>query len=428
MAKKREILKFKDWLDENPTLTCKTVRNYISHVRNIPLGKISNALSRDAVEEKDKEQVNYVNKILNNLKSKDSDDSEKFVDTVVTLVEEGDLIYARTIVDVVCDAVAKVKAKEEFKNTNLVKKYPALKIFREYLRKKHDYGDSVTSSVVGNDDFDKKSITKGKLSKIDSFDGLILELERERNGESDFIKFAVEQSFFFGPKIVDKRLDEVVKLFNEEQRQSVEKLEEISMGTKLLFARKTEDDSKKKGEYKSIVKSIDPKNKKAKYRKVGFFVDKDKNIRIPVEIDVDGNNEVRRLINEYTGFTIGQGKNSIFQNYIISHLWGNAYDPRYFTNFWNIAIVPAWVNSLLDKEEDNDDSDNLINKLKATFKNIAIDLYRLSEKNDYWKILQMDEPKLTCSTSGVDYTSYKIKILREKGTDVLGIISSRHQL
>lgn len=121
MAKKREILKFKDWLDENPTLTDKTVRDYISYVRNIPLGKISNALSRDAVEDKDKEQVNYANKILNNLKSKDSDDSEKFVDSVVTLVEEGYLIYARTIVDVVCDAVAKVKAKEEFKNTNLVK-------------------------------------------------------------------------------------------------------------------------------------------------------------------------------------------------------------------------------------------------------------------------------------------------------------------
>lgn len=251
-------------------------------------------------------------------------------------------------------------------------------------------------------------------------------MERERNGESDFIKFAVEQSFFFSPKIVDKRLDEVVELFNEEQRQSVEKLEEISMGTKLLFARKTEDNSKKEGGYKSIVKSIDPKNKKEKYRKVGFFVDK--NIRIPVEIDVDGNNEVRRLINEYTGYTIGQGKNSIFQNYIISHLWGNAYDPRYFTNFWNIALIPAWVNSLLDKEEDNDDSDNLINKLKATFKNIAIDLYRLSEKNDYWKILQMDEPKLTSGTSGVDYSSYKIRILREKGTDVLGIISSCDQL
>lgn len=427
MAKKREILKFKDWLDENPTLTDKTVEDYISYVRNIPLGKISNALSRDAVEGKDKAQVNYANKILNNLKSKDSDDSEKFVDSVVTLVEEGNLIYARTIVDVVCDAVAKVKAKEEFKNT-LVKKYSALKKFREYLREKHDYGDSATSSVASNGDFDKKSITKGKLSKIDSFDGLIQELERERNGESDFIKFAVEQSFFFSPKIVDKRLDEVVELFNEEQRQSVEKLEEISMGTKLLFARKTEDDSKKKGEYKSIVKSIDPKNKKVKYRKVGFFVDKDKSIRIPVEIDVDGNNEVRRLINEYTGYTIGQGKNSIFQNYIISHLWGYAYDPRYFTNFWNIAIIPAWVNSLLDKEEDNDDSDNLINKLKATFKNIAIDLYRLSEKNDYWKILQMDEPKLTSGTSGVDYSSYKIRILREKGTDVLGIISSRDQL
>lgn len=426
MAKKREILKFKDWLIENPTLTANTVKDYISYVRNIPLGKISNALLKDTEEKKDKTQVNYVNKILNNLKSKDSDDSEKFVDSVVTLVEEGDLIYARTIVDVVCYAVAKVKAKEDFKNTNLVKKYSALKIFREYLRKKHDYGDSVTSSVVGNDDFDKKSITKEKLSKIDSFDGLILELERERNGESDFIKFAVEQSFFFSPKIVDKRLDEVVELFNEEQRQSVEKLEEISMGTELLFARKTEDDSKKKGEYKSIVKRIDPKNKKAKYRKVGFFVDK--NIRIPVEIDVDGNNEVRRLINKYTGFTIGSGKNSIFQNYIISHLWGNAYDPRYFTNFWNIAIVPAWVNSLLDKEEDNDDSDNLINKLKATFKNIAIDLYHLSEKNDYWKILQMDEPKLTSGTSGVDCTSYKIKILREKGTDALGIISSHHQL
>ena len=259
------------------------------------------------------------------------------------------------------------------------------------------------------------------LSKIDSFDGLISEFEKERNGASDFIRFAVEQSFFFSPEIVNDRMEKVVQLFLKGGR---------------LFARRTTDGSKRDGDYE--------KDQETK-RFIGRFVDN--GLKIPVVIDTDGNNEVRRLINDYTGYTIGAGKNSIFHNFIISHLWGQAYDPRYFTNFWNIAIVPAWVNSLLDKEvDDNDDNannvdngnkgknankgdnDNLIKKLKETFMNISKALYGLSDKTEDWEKLQMDEPKVSgIGTEVVEQQPYKIKVLCMKGDqDVLGAIKMWH--
>lgn len=37
----------------------------------------------------------------------------------------------------------------------------------------------------------------------------------------------------------------------------------------------------------------------------------------------------------------------------ISHIWGQAFRPYLFTSLWNVVIVPAYLNDLLDKHADN---------------------------------------------------------------------------
>ena len=164
-----------------------------------------------------------------------------------------------------------------------------------------------------------KKINKSQLTKIDGMKSLLKIL-----GEDNFIKAVIENTYFFSPRLVHSRFEELSKL--------------IFDGNDIPARRSTQDD----------IYRIEGERR--------FFVDK--GFECPVKLDKDGNAEVRRIINAKTGYTISQGKKSIFQNYFISHIWGRAYDPRYFTSLWNLAIVPAWANSLMDKMADKE-SDEL---------------------------------------------------------------------
>lgn len=425
MTDKRDILiDCQEWLSSQQGLSTNTSSSYKSYLKNIPLSKICEALSNikesDETDNTEYKKEVRVNKVLESLKSDEAGTSEKLVNSVVCLAESGDLLYARTIVDVMCDAVKKFKTNGALDSTlteserkALRNGTPALKKFRKYLAEVLDFGYTSTIVDSGNDMSIKKSISKETLSKIDSFDGLLLEFEKKRDGEADFIRFAVEQSFFFSPKIVEDRMKKVVQLFSKEERIKEEILKGKLPQEELLFARKTTDGSKKYGDYK--------KDERTK-RVTGCFVDK--GLKIPITIDTDGNKEVRRLINDYTGYTIGIGKKSIFHNFIISHLWGQAYDPRYFTNFWNIAIIPAWVNSLLDKDVDDEDDDSLIKRLKDTFMNVSKALYEQSYMAEDWAKLHMEEPNVGSTGEVVKQDDpYKVRILCPKeNNDVLGAI------
>lgn len=57
---------------------------------------------------------------------------------------------------------------------------------------------------------------------------------------------------------------------------------------------------------------------------------------------------MRDLIKGIYGYNlIGDNKN--FQSYTISHLWGQANNPLFFTNLCNLALIPDWINHLMDK-------------------------------------------------------------------------------
>ena len=114
-----------------------------------------------------------------------------------------------------------------------------------------------------------------------------------------------------------------------------------------------------------------------------------------------------QLIKDRTGYALGATSDKKhFRNFIISHIWGHAIDPRYFTNLWNIVIVPAWANHLLDKDEEG----TLASAFKATIQKIIIDLYKLDNNNYDWKSIEMDDP--TCKEKEVLHGNYQINTIK----------------
>lgn len=114
---------------------------------------------------------------------------------------------------------------------------------------------------------------------------------------------------------------------------------------------------------------------------------------VPVLIDSDGNRKVRSLINLESGRVISQGRNSDFKYATISHIWGNAFNPIFFTNLWNIVVVPTYLNPILDKsdelengyfEDQRADSTDFytkaVNYVNAYFKKLCYQMYGLEEK------------------------------------------------
>ena len=252
------------------------------------------------------------NAILHPTKSYD------FIEAVDSLLKEGDYLYARTIVEGISYIAEKFKkaiiVMNDGKNT-FNDKCSALKLFRKYLET--DLSGLKVKGTYNNNTY-RNAINKPMLAKIDGIVALANEI-----GEDKFIKWAIEQSYFFAPIIVADRMNKLIK--------------DLGNKTTPLPARKTTKNDKDAEEGYS-------------HSKMGgntYYIEG--NIKIPVTLSKDGNDFVRSLISNETGFTVGAGKDNIFQNYIISHLWGRAYDPRYYTNFWNIVLVPAWSNSLLDK-------------------------------------------------------------------------------
>lgn len=310
------------------------------------------------------------NAILHPTKSYD------FIEAVDSLLKEGDYLYARTIVEGISYIAEKFKkaiiVMNDEKNT-FNDKCSALKLFRKYLET--DLSGLKDPGTYNNNTF-RNAINKPMLAKIDGIVALANEI-----GEDKFIKLAIEQSYFFAPDIVAERMNKLIVDLDK---------------TTPLPARKTTKNDKdaEEGYFHSEMGGNT------------YYIEG--NIKIPITLSKDGNNFVRSLISNETGFTVGAGKNTIFQNYIISHLWGRAYDPRYYTNFWNIVLVPAWANSLLDK---NGEEGSLASKLKATFMAISKKLYMAKGVN--WNGLNMTEPQIP-NNNDVRKGDYSIKILCKK--------------
>lgn len=370
MAKKRSIMlsDFKQWVVKNGILTPNSANSYISYL-NVSYNNILNINSNDVL-------YDYMN-------------------VIDTFYKENDMLYAVTIIN---DVINKINNLGTPLPKCLNDQRSALKQLKNFLHSKRNnvkdrkyYSkknpNNPTSSTIDDirDSFKPKS-----LDKIDGFRVLV-----DRLGEKEFIRLAVEESYFFSEDLVKARYNEIYK----------------NLGKKPLPARKTT--KKQKG-----------------IPGIGINIDKNSNIyyqingkEIPVKLDPDGNQQVRKIIKEKTGYTLCEGSSCIFRNYIISHIWGKAYDPIYFTSFWNIVLVPAWVNSLLDKN--STDQDSIEYKLKETFKKICVELY-IKNNPDFhnkWKNMEVimgetntseEEFNKKFPKKGSEEPIYEISIIHEK--------------
>lgn len=348
-------------------------RNYVSNLKSVQkdiCGYLKNYPWNVKKEGYEYEVSQFAkNAILHPTKSYD------FIEAVDSLLKEGDYLYVRTIVDGMSYIAEKFKkAIIAMTKTNTFNdKCSALKLFRKYLET--NLSGLKVKGTYNNNTY-RNAINKPMLAKIDGIVALANEI-----GEDKFIKLAIEQSYFFAPDIVAERMNKLIVDLDK---------------TTPLPARKTTKNDKdaEEGYFHSEMGGNT------------YYIEG--NIKIPITLSKDGNDFVRSLISNETGFTVGAGKNTIFQNYIISHLWGRAYDPRYYTNFWNIVLVPAWANSLLDK---NGEEGSLASKLKATFMAISKKLYMAKGVN--WNGLNMTEPQIP-NNNDVRKGDYSIKILCKK--------------
>lgn len=113
---------------------------------------------------------------------------------------------------------------------------------------------------------------------------------------------------------------------------------------------------------------------------------------IPVVIDSNNNNFVHTAIGKYTGIAIGKGLCNLIHNYIVSHIWARTYDPFYFSSLWNVVIIPAHCNDIMDKGMN---THPIIPVIKELYKAICYLLYNPNNYlTDIENILKQSNPNI----------------------------------
>ena len=440
---------YRDYINNIPGF--KSDSTYCTLISNIPFDNIKIVLEKWEVTKDSKGHC--FKKIQGNIYKKEpcdtrtydlwmyynkniKDKSFDYLQIIVDFINVNDIIYALTIADIVSglvelsnrfyheynkaeknNPIVFVKLKDRIQDCK-----SALRLLMEYLQLQKDYIQNVNTDCKLNSrlDEERKKIVKPLIFKIDGAMALAKEITVE-----SFIKYAIDQCYFFEPKIVSIRMKYIEECFKGKYyihtRNSISE-EDANKTYKQV------DDHLELNSFKDAVDVLNKLrvnynlskltvNKKTKH---GYFSDTDNLNSIkdyPIIIDGDGNKELRSVINSMTGYTIGAGKGNIFQNYRISHIWGRAYDPRFFTNLWNVVLVPAWANDLLDKPNPNKGS--LESRLKSTIMAICKKLY-FSKEID-WESIAIKEP-IILNDKDIVKDSYSINLIREKKNKTFGDI------
>ena len=114
---------------------------------------------------------------------------------------------------------------------------------------------------------------------------------------------------------------------------------------------------------------------------------------LPIIIDYDGNDFVRDAIHRYTGVWVCKNnKMNMLRNYKISHIWGRTYDPFYFSSLWNVVIIPAHCNDIMDKDPK---SHHVVAAIQNLFRAICYLLYNPNNYlTDIENILKQSNPEI----------------------------------
>lgn len=264
------------------------------------------------------------------------------------------------------------------------------------------------------------SINNSQNPKVDGMDSLIEYIKEEK-----FVKLAIESSYFFSPDLVAERFEEIKEYICQ---QKVVDPAFKDKEVKYLPARYTSKEDPTNAadgvhECDQTVGIVYFKLPNASQRLCVIYQEgargKNKECGENTCGGGNGNTRVCQLIKDRTGYDLGTTTNKKhFRNFIISHIWGHAIDPRYFTNLWNIVIVPAWANHLLDKDEKG----TLASTFKATIQKIITELYDFN--NFGWASIQMTPPSY--NNKEVISGRYQINIIEQKsGNAPLGEIRKK---
>lgn len=184
----------------------------------------------------------------------------------------------------------------------------------------------------------------------------------------------VQKSYFLKPESVDQRHNEILELIRNDEKlparfSTMEDSYTEDNGDEVHFASRSV----------AVAESL---QHKIMYNCFGR--------KVPVVIDKDGNYEVRKNIKRFSGAIVSQGGISNIRFAIISHIWGNAFNPLCFTNLWNIVIVPDYVNSILDKSETDHPTnfiEEAVNYVKAYYKELCYKMYNMEAKVEEYEQL-----------------------------------------
>jgi hypothetical protein len=203
-----------------------------------------------------------------------------------------------------------------------------------------------------------------KDDKVKTNDGLTSLLDVFES-ESQFIKHFIENSIFFNREHISKQQIEFQNRLNINDKFHVR----FSTQSQKHFRFKAENS---RG---FSVKNFNKRSEAQKFSIENNLYFKDLNNKeILVLIDKDGNYEVRKQIEKYTGIKVSQGtKVSNYANYTISHIWENTTThPLYFTALWNVCLIPSYLAFILDK---SDKQSELTRKIKLIIKGLCLDFY-----------------------------------------------------
>ena len=114
---------------------------------------------------------------------------------------------------------------------------------------------------------------------------------------------------------------------------------------------------------------------------------------LPIIIDYDGNDFVRTAIHRYTGVWVCENNRvNMLRNYVISHIWPNTADPFYFSSLWNVVIIPAHCNDIMDKDPK---SHHVVAAIQNLFRAICYLLYNPNNYlTDIENILKQSNPEI----------------------------------
>ena len=330
-----------------------------------------------------------------------------YLDLIGVFAKENDRLYVNALFE---EWKAEIDKKNNLKTTlnrlSYLQKYRQFVETIVYGKKRLSKEDNeIFNEILNVLPSVRNSINNSQNPKVDGMDSLIEYIKEEK-----FVKLAIESSYFFSPELVKERVDEIANYIckKEEVDPAFDKYD-----IKYLPARYSSKEDAEDGVHEPVVEEgkVYFKLQNAAQRLCVIYQEgargKNKECGANTCGGGNGNARVCQLIKDRTGYDLGTTANKKhFRNFIISHIWGHAIDPRYFTNLWNIVIVPAWANHLLDKDEKG----TLASAFKATIQKIITELYDFN--NIDWASIQMESPSY--NNKEVISGRYQINIIDQK--------------